>query len=88
MDKLSISVSDELEAFVADRIKSGEFDDASAYVNELIRLDHAKREAKQKLRDIIDDARASGVSEKTFDEIWDAGAARGRAKAKAKRREA
>jgi len=37
---------------------------------------------------LIDDARASGVSEKTFDEIWDAGAARGRAKAKAKRREA
>lgn len=88
MDQLSISVSDELEEFIAERVKSGKFADASAYISELIRLAHERREGQLKLRALIDDARASGVSEKTFDEIWDAGATRGRAKAKAKRREA
>ena len=80
MGELTISVSSELEEFIAERVKSVEFADASAYICELIRLDHKKREAQQKLRAMIDDARASGVSEKTFDEIWEAGAAAARKK--------
>ena len=86
MGKLSVSLDDNLEAFVAKRVESGEYSDAGEYLRTLVEDDQKKQAAKQKLREMIDDARASGVSEKTFDEIWDAGVER--ARAKAKRREA
>ncbi len=86
MAKLSISMSDQMEAYVAERISSGEYNNTSEYFRDLVRRDQEKRVADDKLRQMIDKARASGVSEKTFDEIWEAGAARCRSKAK--RREA
>jgi antitoxin ParD1/3/4 len=90
MGKLSISVSDQLEKFVSERVASGEYIDAGEYVSDLLRRDQKKRDAYEKLGRMIDQAEASGVSKRTFDEIWDAGAERGRAKkeaaAKASRR--
>jgi antitoxin ParD1/3/4 len=80
MAKISISMSDAMEAYVADRIESGEYNNTSEYFRDLVRRDQEKREAEDKLRVMIQKARASGVSEKTFDEIWEAGAARARNK--------
>jgi antitoxin ParD1/3/4 len=82
MGKLSITLGEELEQFIAKRVESGEYDDADEYLRALVEDDRKKQEAKQKLHEMIDDARASGVSEKGFDEIWDAGVERARAKAK------
>lgn len=80
MAKISISMSDQMEKFVAKRVKSGEYNNTSEYFRDLVRRDQERREAREKLGRMIEDARASGVSEKTFDEIWEAGAAKGRAK--------
>lgn len=80
MAKISISMSDQMEKFVAQRVKSGEYNNTSEYFRDLVRRDQEKREAREKLGRMIDGARTSGVSERTFDEIWDAGAARARAK--------
>ncbi|MDP3492482.1 MAG: type II toxin-antitoxin system ParD family antitoxin [Hyphomonadaceae bacterium] len=80
MAKISISMSDAMEEFVATRVESGEYNNTSEYFRDLVRRDQEKREAEDKLRVMIEKARASGVSEKTFDEIWEAGAAQARKK--------
>ena len=82
MAKISISMSDKMEKFVSERVESGDFNNTSEYFRDLVRRDQEKRDAESKLRVIIEKARKSGVSEKTFDEIWEAGVA----KAKRKRR--
>jgi antitoxin ParD1/3/4 len=41
-----------------------------------VRRDQEKQAAEGKLRKMIEEARASGVSERTFDEIWEAAAAK------------
>jgi antitoxin ParD1/3/4 len=70
MAKISISMSDKMEKFVADRVKSGDFNNTSEYFRDLVRRDQEKREAEDKLRVMIEEAEASGFSSKTFDEIW------------------
>jgi len=84
MAKISISMSDAMEEFVATRVASGEYNNTSEYFRDLVRRDQEKREARQKLRKMLDDAEASGVSEKSFDEIWEIGAAQGRLKRRGK----
>lgn len=76
MAKISISMSDKMEKFVAKRVESGDFNNTSEYFRDLVRRDQEKREAREKLRKILDDAEASGVSERSFDEIWASGVAR------------
>jgi antitoxin ParD1/3/4 len=71
MAKISISMSDQMEEFVAERIESGDFNNTSEYFRDLVRRDQQKLAAEDKLRTMIREARASGVSEETFDQIWD-----------------
>lgn len=80
MAKISISMRDAMEAYVADRIKSGEYNNTREYFRDLVWRDQENREAEDELRLMIQKARASGVSERTFDKIWEAGAARARNK--------
>lgn len=84
MAKLSISMSDQMEAFVAKRVESGEYNNTSEYFRDLVRRDQEKREAREKLGRMIEKARASGISERSFDEIWEAGAAKARARTKSR----
>ncbi len=80
MAKISISMSDEMEQYVANRIAAGDYNNTSEYFRDLVRRDQEKREAEDELRRMIEKARASGVSERTFEQIWDAGVARAKAK--------
>jgi antitoxin ParD1/3/4 len=80
MAKISISMSDTMERFVTERVESGDYNNTSEYFRDLVRRDQKKREAEDKLRGMIQKARASGVSERTFDEIWDAAAEKVRRK--------
>jgi len=68
--KISISMSDAMEAFVATRVESGEYNNTSEYFRDLVRRDQEKREAEDKLRKMLDEAEASGLSDKSFHEIW------------------
>ena len=84
MAKISISMSDAMEEFVATRVESGEYNNTSEYFRDLVRRDQEKRQARQQLRKMLDAAEAGGVSEKSFDEIWEAGAEQARRKRRAK----
>jgi antitoxin ParD1/3/4 len=70
MAKISISMSDKMEKFVAKRVESGDFNNTSEYFRDLVRKDQEKKAAEAKLRVMIEEAEASGLSDKSFDEIW------------------
>ncbi|ESQ79894.1 type II toxin-antitoxin system ParD family antitoxin [Asticcacaulis sp. BYS171W] len=71
MAKFSISMTDRMAATVQARVEAGDYNNVSEYFRDLIRRDAEKREAEDRLRVIFDEAEASGVSDKSFDEIWD-----------------
>lgn len=70
MAKISISMSDRMEKFVAGRVESGDFNNTSEYFRDLVRRDQEKREAEDKLRVVIHRSLKSGVGKRTPDEIW------------------
>lgn len=76
MAKISISMSDAMEEFVATRVESGEYNNTSEYFRDLVRRDQEKRDAKLQLRKMLDESEASGFSDRSFDEIWAAGTKR------------
>jgi antitoxin ParD1/3/4 len=65
MGKLSISLDEEAGAWV--QAQGG---DAEAYVNELIHQDQERKAAEAELRQMLEEADASGVSERTVEDIW------------------
>ncbi len=71
MATMNVSLPDALKAVVEERVASGEYASASDYVRDLVRKD---AEAKRKWAEfdlMIEDARNSGVSEKSLDQIFD-----------------
>ncbi len=66
MSKLSISLSDQTSNWLHEQAG----DDVSAYVEDLLRRDQMRKAAEAELGVLIDEAEASGFSEKTVDEIW------------------
>jgi antitoxin ParD1/3/4 len=68
--KISISMSDAMEEFVAGRVESGEYNNTSEYFRDLVRRDQEKKVAEAQLRTLIQRAIKSGISKKTPREIW------------------
>ncbi|HTN40608.1 MAG TPA: hypothetical protein VLZ84_05615 [Asticcacaulis sp.] len=65
MGKISISLDEEAGAWV-----QSQAGDAETYVNDLIHKDQQRKAAEAELRDMLEEADASGVSERTIDDIW------------------
>ena len=84
MAEISISMSDAMEEFVATRVESASTSSRARISAIWCGVISEKGQARQKLRKMLDDAEASGVSEKSFDEIWEAGAEQGSRKRRAK----
>jgi antitoxin ParD1/3/4 len=67
MNRRSVVLTDELDAFVESRVQSGEFADANEVMVEALRtLERAERADESKmsaLREAIEDGFASGVAE-------------------------
>lgn len=73
MGRHVISLPDSVNDFVDERVAAGSFEDANAYVAELVRRDRENWEtAMLELAALMDDARESGVSKRSFREIVDA----------------
>lgn len=64
MGKMSISLDDQSWSWLEEQAG-----DAETYVNALIHQDQ-QRKAEAKLRDMLEEADASGVSERTVEDIW------------------
>ncbi len=68
MTTLNISIPDPMRKWVEERIKSGEYVDATDYVSELIRRDQDKREAL--IRALIE-GEQGGISPRSVQQIID-----------------
>lgn len=72
MHRITISMPDQLSAYVDEQIAGGRYGNVSEYFRDLIRRDQERRaEAATELRRLIDEAEASGVSELTGIEIFE-----------------
>ena len=71
MIRKTISMPDEMGSWIEDRKKIGQFNNESEYFRDLVRRDQEKRQAMDQLRRILDEAEASGISERTARAIWD-----------------
>ena len=71
MIRKTISMPDEMGSWIEDRIKLGQYNNESEYFRDLVRRDQEKRQAMDQLRRILDEAEASGISDRTARKIWD-----------------
>jgi len=70
MAKFSITMSDDLGAFVQGAMKDQKFDTTSEYFRHLVRQEYERQRDQRDLRKLIDEGLQSGVSEDTVDAIW------------------
>jgi antitoxin ParD1/3/4 len=66
MPTISISVTQEMKTFVEGQVATGQYADPSDYVRDLIR---DRQAAVDRVRALIEEGDASGVSPRSFDDI-------------------
>ncbi|AYG60155.1 type II toxin-antitoxin system ParD family antitoxin [Rhizobium jaguaris] len=72
MATMTVSLPDQMKDWIEAQIRKGEYASTSDYVRDLVRKDRARRGEEytiEELREIFADAKASGISEKTVEEI-------------------
>ncbi len=72
MGRISISLDESNSEWVHEQAG----DDVEAYVNGLVQKDQQHKAAEVELRRMLDEAEASGISERTAEEIWEEARAR------------
>ena len=70
MAKISISMTDNMEAHVQDRVKSGDYNNVSEYFRDLVRRDLDRQSAEDRLRMMLEEAENSGTSDQSVEDIW------------------
>jgi antitoxin ParD1/3/4 len=73
MATMTVSLPDQMKDWIETQIRKGEYASTSDYVRDLVRKDRARRGEDytiEELRAIVADARASGMSDRTTDEIF------------------
>ena len=81
MSRLTISMPDQMNEWVAAQISSGRYGNLSEYFRDLVRRDQERREgAIGELRVMLDRAEASGISERSLGEMLQAARAEARQK--------
>ena len=70
MTRHTISLPDPMSAYIESRIKEGQFGNVSEYFRDLVRKDQERRQAAiAELRDMMKEARESGISELSGEQI-------------------
>ncbi|NKB54706.1 MAG: type II toxin-antitoxin system ParD family antitoxin [Alphaproteobacteria bacterium] len=80
MTRKTITIPSAMESWVKAQIAMGRYANDSEYFRDLIRHDQERHAVETKLRSILDEAEASGLSEKSIDQIWTEAEARHLAK--------
>jgi antitoxin ParD1/3/4 len=70
MLRKTITITDQMENWVKQQIDSGRYGNDSEYFRDLIRRDQERLDAEHRLRSILDEAEASGVSSRSVIDIW------------------
>lgn len=78
MATMNISLPDLMKQWVEAQAETGRYANASDYVRDLIRRDQERADKIAAMQKLVDEARASGISEETMDDIrlrarWQAG---------------
>ena len=71
MATMNISLPDQMKAWVEDQARSGRYGNASDVVRDLIRREQVKAEKIAHWQRLVDEGRASGISEQTPRQIVD-----------------
>ncbi len=70
MTRHTISLPDPMSAYIESRIKEGQFGNVSEYFRDLVRKDQERRQAAiSELREMMKEARESGISDLSGEEI-------------------
>lgn len=69
MATMNISLPDPMKAWVEEQAKSGRYANTSDVVRDLIRREQVKAEKIANMQRLIDEGRASGISEMTIADI-------------------
>lgn len=67
---MNISLPDQMKSWVEAQSIDGRYSNASDYVRDLIRRDQVRSEKIANMQRLLDEARASGISDDTMDDIW------------------
>ena len=70
MPSLTIHLSEEHARFIQELVDAGEHKDRNEVIREALQLLMEKHEGLQKLREMLEEAAASGYSKTTLEEIW------------------
>ena len=70
MATMNISLPDQMKAWVEAQAADGRYSNSSDYVRDLIRQDQVRREKIAAMDEMIAEGLASGISERTVEEIW------------------
>jgi antitoxin ParD1/3/4 len=70
MATMNISLPDQMKEWVDTRVEDGSYSSASDYMRDLVRRDRERTEAIAWLQTEVDRGRASGISDKSVDEIF------------------
>lgn len=70
MIRKTISMPDEMGAWIEHRIKLGQYNNESEFFRDLVRRDQEQRQAMDQLRKMLDEAEATGIADRTAQEIW------------------
>ncbi|GGA96892.1 antitoxin [Brucella endophytica] len=76
MATMNISLPDPMKEWVEAQAETGRYANASDYVRDLIRQDQVRREKIAVMQQAVDAGLASGISNRTVDEIFEAAARR------------
>lgn len=76
MAKLTISIPDSMSAYVTARIEQGQYGNVSEFFRDLVRRDQERQRSTAKLRELVEEGEASGIDDRSVEEIWAAGESR------------
>lgn len=83
MTNLNLRVRPDIREWIESRVEKGEFSTAGDYLSELVERDRESRSDEERLEDlrrIVAEAEASGISDRTMDEIFAEAVARAKAR--------
>jgi antitoxin ParD1/3/4 len=71
MATMNISLPDQMKTWVEDQTKDGRYANSSDVIRDLIRREQVRAEKIAHMQRLVDEARASGTSPRTLDEIFE-----------------
>lgn len=71
MTRKTITITQQMDEWVKERIKTGKYGNHSEYIRDLIRNDQNKEDGLEALRALLVEGEVSGISDNSITEIWD-----------------